>query len=53
MYSERLAPVIASIRGKVPAMNVDRPIAPDMASVAELIRSSELVEGCPDLQTLF
>lgn len=53
LYSARLAPVIACIRSKVPAMNVDRPIAPDMASVAELIRSRELVEGCAELQTLF
>ena len=53
LYSTRLAPVVKALRSEVPAMNEDRPIAPDMASVAELIRSDKFAAVCPELQTLF
>lgn len=52
-YSKALSTSIYCIRDQVPAMNEDRPIAPDMATVAELIRSGALSAATPSLDELF
>jgi histidine ammonia-lyase len=41
----------AAIRKRVPFMAVDRPVAPDMQLVADLIRSREFVASAPELLT--